>query len=58
MAYKVGELRVLQMRRDAEEALKDRFDLRAFHDALLAGGAMPLDLLEKRMHEWVAGQIR
>ena len=56
LAYKIGELRVSQLRREAEKQLGDRFDLRAFHDAMLSGGAMPIDMLEKRMREWIAAQ--
>jgi uncharacterized protein (DUF885 family) len=58
LAYKIGELRVLEMRKEAEQALGDKFDLRAFHDALLSGGAMPLDKLEERMRGWVATQAK
>ncbi len=54
LAYKVGELRILRLRKEAEQQLGDKFDLRAFHDALLSGGAMPIDMLEKRMREWIA----
>jgi prolyl oligopeptidase len=53
LGYKIGELRILQLRKEAEEKLGPKFDLRAFHDALLAGGAMPIDILEKRMREWI-----
>ncbi len=53
IAYKLGELRILDMRREAEKKLGDKFDLRAFHDALLAGGAMPIDILESRMQDWI-----
>ena len=56
LAYKIGELRILRLRRESEETLGDRFDLRAFHDALLGGGGMPIDLLEKRMRAWIAEQ--
>ena len=56
LAYKIGELRIVQLRREAEQRLGSRFDLRAFHDTLLAGGAMPIDMLEKRMHEWMNSQ--
>ena len=55
-AYKVGELRILRLRKEAEQQLGDKFDLRAFHDALLSGGAMPIDMLEKRTREWIASQ--
>jgi prolyl oligopeptidase len=56
LAYKVGQLRILALRRDAEVALGDRFDIRAFHDHLLGAGALPLDLLEQRMGTWVSEQ--
>jgi prolyl oligopeptidase len=55
-AYKIGELRFQAIRREAEQVLGDRFDIRAFHDALLVGGAMPIDMLESRMHQWVESQ--
>jgi uncharacterized protein (DUF885 family) len=41
------------MRIDAERRLGDRFDVRAFHDVLLGGGALPLDVLEARVQEWI-----
>jgi len=56
LAYKIGELRILQLRKEARERLSDKFDLRTFHDALLAGGAMPIDVLEKRMRNWMTAQ--
>ncbi|MFH1108366.1 MAG: DUF885 family protein [Planctomycetota bacterium] len=58
LAYKIGELRILQLRREAEKKLGDKFDLRAFHDALLSGGAMPIDVLETRMWKWIEGEHR
>ena len=58
LAYKIGELRILSLRREAEKTLRDKFDIRAFHDALLAGGAMPIDMLETRMRAWLTSQIR
>jgi len=54
LAYKIGELRILGLRREAEKKLGDKFDLRAFHDALLAEGAMPIDVLEVRMRTWIS----
>ena len=56
LAYKIGELRILQLRREAERQLGEKFDLRGFHDALLSGGAMPIDVLENRMRDWLAAR--
>src|SRR5690606_20969204 len=53
-AYKVGMIRIQELRRKAEEALGGDFDIRAFHDVILGGGAMPLDLLERRVDDWIA----
>lgn len=51
--YKMGQLRILALRRRAERALGERFNLRAFHDALLGAGALPIPLLEARMERWI-----
>lgn len=58
LAYKIGQLKMLELRGRAERALGDRFDIRAFHDALLGGGALPLDVLETRMNRWVAETLK
>ncbi len=58
LAYKIGQLKMLEIRRKAEQALGDDFDVRAFHDALLGGGALPLEILETRMNRWLAEQLR
>jgi prolyl oligopeptidase len=57
LAYKIGQLKMLELRRNAEQTLGDAFDVRAFHDALLGGGALPLEILETRMNRWLANEI-
>jgi uncharacterized protein (DUF885 family) len=52
--YKIGMIKIQELRRNAEEALGDQFDLRGFHDAVLGGGAMPLSVLERRVDQWIA----
>ncbi|HSN52822.1 MAG TPA: DUF885 domain-containing protein [Woeseiaceae bacterium] len=57
LAYKIGQLKILSLRASAEAALGDDFDVRAFHDALLGAGALPLDVLQQRMDNWLAEQL-
>jgi uncharacterized protein (DUF885 family) len=54
LAYKVGQLKILELRRDAQVRLGERFDIRAFHDMLLSQGSLPLTVLERRATEWIA----
>jgi len=56
LAYKVGQLEISRMRAEAEQKLGPKFDLRSFHDELLAEGAIPLDVLQKRMSDWLTRQ--
>ncbi|MFO0974559.1 MAG: DUF885 domain-containing protein [Phycisphaerae bacterium] len=58
LAYKVGQIEIMRMRTEAAAALGPRFDLRVFHDELLAEGPLPLDLLQTRMDEWLTRQRR
>ncbi len=53
-AYKIGMLEILRLRTKAERELGDAFDLSAFHDAVLGGGALPLPILERRVDRWIA----
>jgi uncharacterized protein (DUF885 family) len=54
LGYKVGQLRILDLRERAKKALGAKFDIRAFHDEVLSGGAMPLDVLDQRIDSWIA----
>ena len=52
-SYKVGMFKIMELRERAETELGDRFDIREFHDALLTGGSMPLNILEDRIDNWI-----
>lgn len=52
-AYKIGELKILELRAAAKEALGDDFDIREFHDTVLGAGSLPLDALEARIMAWI-----
>lgn len=54
LTYKVGQLKIAELRANAQRELGPQFNIRAFHDYLLGAGALPLDLLETRMQQWVA----
>ncbi|MPZ19591.1 MAG: DUF885 family protein [Luteitalea sp.] len=56
LAYKIGELKLQELRRRAEQALTDRFDIKAFHAAALEDGSLPLDVLEAKIDRWIAAQ--
>jgi uncharacterized protein (DUF885 family) len=55
-SYKIGMLKILELRENAKKALGERFDIRGFHDTVLGGGAMPLAILERRVNDWVSSQ--
>ena len=54
LSYKLGEMKILELRARAEKALGTKFDLRAFHDAVLAQGSVPLPVLEQQIDAWIA----
>jgi uncharacterized protein (DUF885 family) len=56
LAYKMGQLKIRELRERAQKTLGARFDLKAFHDEILDGGALPLDLLEARVNGWLKTQ--
>ena len=57
LAYKMGQLTILKVRDEAKKQLGEKFDLKAFHDEILNGGAMPLDLLQERVEAWIKKQV-
>ena len=56
MAYKLGQLEILKLRQLAKDALGERFDIRAFHDEVLDDGALPLNVLDAQVTDWVNTQ--
>ena len=54
LAYKIGQLKILELRDHAKKELGDKFDIKAFHDQVIDAGAMPLDSLEARINAWIA----
>ena len=58
LAYKIGQLKISELRARAEKALGPKFDVRKFHTAVLADGALPLDVLEAKIDRWIESQQR
>jgi uncharacterized protein (DUF885 family) len=57
LGYKIGQLKILDLRNRARQRLGSRFDIRAFHDEILSGGSLPLDMLESRVENWIGSQL-
>ena len=57
LAYKMGELKILELRARATKKLGDKFDIRAFHDRVLSAGGVPLNILEQRIDSWITDQF-
>ena len=55
-AYKIGMMKILELREKAKQQLGDQFDIRQFHEVILTQGALPLDVLEEQVNDWVASQ--
>ena len=58
LAYKIGELKIKELRARARQRLGDRFDVKAFHEAVLGSGAVPLDILEQNIEAWLQKEKR
>ena len=56
LGYKMGQLKILELRQKAETALGPKFDIKAFHDLVLHSGALPMDVLEQQVDRWIATQ--
>jgi uncharacterized protein (DUF885 family) len=56
LAYKVGALKIAELREKAKQELGDKFDIRAYHDEVLGAGALPMDVLEERINGWITQQ--
>jgi uncharacterized protein (DUF885 family) len=56
LGYKMGQLKILELRERAKTALGPKFDIRAFHDEILDSGALPMDVLDQRVNDWIAVQ--
>ena len=58
LGYKLGMLKIIELREKARQALGDKFDIRAFHDMVLLGGAMPMQILEQQTEQWIQAQLQ
>jgi uncharacterized protein (DUF885 family) len=56
LAYKTGQMKISELRGEAQRALGTRFDLRRFHDVVLGNGSVPLTVLEANVREWIAAE--
>jgi len=56
LSYKIGEIKIRELRKKAEKALGGKFDLRAFHDTIIGNGSLPIAILEEIVNDWIQGQ--
>ena len=54
LSYKMGQLKILELRAQAQKELGSKFDIREFHDQVIDSGALPLDVLEEQINDWIA----
>jgi uncharacterized protein (DUF885 family) len=54
LSYKLGQMKILELRQKAQDQLKDKFDIKVYHQKVLESGVMPLALLEKKINNWIA----
>jgi uncharacterized protein (DUF885 family) len=58
LAYKLGQMKIIELRERARRKIGEKFDIRTYHDAVLEQGPVPLDVLERRIDGWIASQKR
>jgi len=58
LAYKLGQLEILKLRGQVRTKLGDKFDIRAFHDAVLDNGPLPLTILDRQIEAWIAQRTK
>ncbi len=58
LAYKIGQMKIIELRNKAEQRLDNKFDIKSFHDTLLSFGALPLDILETKMNIWMTRELK
>ncbi len=56
LSYKIGEIKIQELRKKAEKALGEKFDLRAFHDTIIGNGSLPIAILEEIINDWISDQ--
>jgi uncharacterized protein (DUF885 family) len=56
LSYKIGQLKILELRERAKQQLGPHFDIRTFHDEILSAGSLPMDMLDARINDWIASQ--
>ena len=56
LAYKIGQLKIIELREQAETTLGEKFDIRSFHDMVLGSGSIPLNVLEQNVNQWISTQ--